>query len=144
MLAVLTFGGRLSLIKGFDDVHPCYAGAGDEDAGCDAADAGHEHQRAPLLSPMMEWNNDGELLCLAGHYCSSSGASSSGAASGAPPPHYVNVLQFYNSRGVLRFRTSVPYTQVRRLLYDPHPTKRPFIDCVALFFTKRFHCQRTL
>ena len=82
VLAVLTFAGRLSLIKGFDDVHPCC---------CPLEDAA-------LSSPLMEWNNEGELLCLAGH----SPVSNS----------YANVLRFYNSRGVLRFRIAVPYTLV--------------------------------
>lgn len=94
VLAVLTFGGQLSLIKGFDDVHPCYATTD--------GDAGDERRSGPLLSPVMEWNNDGELLCLAGHYCSSGSATS----------HHVNVLHFYSSRGVLRYRIDVPYTQV--------------------------------
>ena len=54
---------------------------------------------------MMEWNNDGELLCLAGHF-TMTGTTTAAAV------HYANVLHFYNSRGVLRFRIAVPYTQV--------------------------------
>jgi len=50
----------------------------------------------------MEWNNEGELLCLAGHW--------------VQPAGYLNVLQFFNSRGILRFRINVPYTQVGLLL----------------------------
>lgn len=96
VLAVLTFGGRLSLIKGFDDVHPC----------CTVDEEPSSH-KGPLSSPMMEWNNDGELLCLAGHNSSTTSPTS--------PVHYANVLQFYNSRGLLRFRIAVPYTQVGRL-----------------------------
>jgi hypothetical protein len=54
---------------------------------------------------MMEWNNDGELLCLGGHHHVQSSST-------AALHHYANILQFYNSRGVLRFRIAVPYTQV--------------------------------
>lgn len=101
VLAVLTTGGRLSLIKSFDDVqqfqhHPAGMGTNTSDeSGCNWGEA----LPTQFTGAMMEWSNDGELLCLAGHYVS---ASSS----------YVNVLQFYNSRGVLRFRATVPYTQV--------------------------------
>ena len=115
VLAVLTAGGRLSLIKGFDDVHPCSAmdeddedeanqqqrtGAGQCGKGVDPC-----WNKGPLSSPMMEWNNDGELLCLGGHHHIQS-------SSAAALHHYANILQFYNSRGVLRFRIAVPYTQV--------------------------------
>nr|CAH0102012.1 unnamed protein product [Daphnia galeata] len=114
VLAVLTAGGRLSLIKGFDDVHPCSAMDEDDE------DEANQQQRTgagqcgkggdpcwnkgPLSSPMMEWNNDGELLCLGGHHHIQS-------SSAAALHHYANILQFYNSRGVLRFRIAVPYTQ---------------------------------
>ena len=83
VLAVLTSSGRLSLIKSFDDVQLHPVAVEDE----------------TLAGPMMEWNNDGELLCLAGHIQQH------------PHPHYTNVLQFFNSRGVLRFRIAVPFTQ---------------------------------
>lgn len=102
VLAVLTVGGRLSLIKGFDDIHPC--SAVDDD---DEAENVPCWNKGPLSSPMMEWNNEGELLCLGGHHH----VQSSSAAAGLH--HYANILQFYNSRGVLRFRIAVPYTQVR-------------------------------
>lgn len=100
VLAVLTVGGRLSLIKGFDDIHPC--SAVDDD---DEAENVPCWNKGPLSSPMMEWNNEGELLCLGGHHH----VQSSSAAAGLH--HYANILQFYNSRGVLRFRIAVPYTQ---------------------------------
>lgn len=108
VLAVLTFGGRLSLIKGFDDVHPCCAI--DDDLPADSTSNCNQN-KGPLSSPMMEWNNDGELLCLAGHYYSSTQSPTS-------PVHYANILQFYNSRGILRFRIVVPYTQVRVELFS--------------------------
>lgn len=70
---------------------------------------------------MMEWNNDGELLCLAGHYASS-------AAAVPATVHYANVLQFYNSRGALRFRIAVPYTQVSPFLFYSVPLQRHFLQ----------------
>jgi hypothetical protein len=111
VLAVLTAGGRLSLIKGFDDVHPCSALDEDDDdeggqrTGGYCGKDGPCWNKGPLSSPMMEWNNDGELLCLGGHHHVQS-------SSAAALHHYANILQFYNSRGVLRFRIAVPYTQV--------------------------------
>ena len=91
-MAVLTGAGRLSFIKSFDDVQTSVT--------CPPVD-GQQHSYRLLTSPVMEWNNDGELLCLAGHYVNTTKAG------------YTNVLQFYNSRGVLRFRIQVPYTHVR-------------------------------
>ena len=91
VLAVLTGSGRLSFIRSFDlqDVQTSVT--------CPPVD-GQQHSDRLLSSPFMEWNNDGELLCLAGHYVNAKG--------------YTNVLQFYNSRGILRFRIDVPYTHV--------------------------------
>ncbi len=84
---------------------------------------------------MMEWNNEGELLCLAGHYPT---IASTNAV------HYANVLQFYNSRGVLRFRIAVPYTQVRPSLHwqllgnlpNQFPSI-PFVFCFCFCFQRR-------
>lgn len=103
VLAVLTAGGRLSLIKGFDDIHPCSAV---DDVERDHPGSEPCWNKGPLSSPMMEWNNDGELLCLGGHHHVQNSATTAGLH------HYVNILQFFNSRGVLRFRIAVPYTQV--------------------------------
>lgn len=81
---------------------------------------------------MMEWNNEGELLCLAGHYPTIASTSTTAV-------HYANVLQFYNSRGILRFRIAVPYTQVRPspLATSSLPNRTIAIDSVRLLFSDR-------
>jgi hypothetical protein len=104
--------GRLSLIKGFDDVHPCCSlDEDDEDEGVQQQTGGHCGKddpcwnKGPLSAPMMEWNNDGELLCLGGHHHVQS-------SSATALHYYANIMQFYNSHGVVRFSITAHYTQV--------------------------------
>lgn len=57
----------------------------------------------------MEWANSGELLAVAGMSIESTTGSSSNGNSG---PNFINMLQFYNENGVLRFVIPIPCTQV--------------------------------
>ena len=82
MLAVLTGQGRLSLMKSFDDFNPLVI-------------------QTELLSPIVEWNNEGEFICVAGHLPHRLASS-----------QYSNCLHFFNNKGVLRYRIPIPYTQV--------------------------------
>lgn len=57
----------------------------------------------------MEWANSGELLAVAGMSMESTTGNASNGNSGA---NFINMLQFYNENGVLRFVIPIPYTQV--------------------------------
>ena len=80
---MMTCQGKLSLIKSLDDLNPSVI-------------------NTELQSPMIEWNNGGEFICVAGYV----GTRSSGGGD------YRNYLHFYNDRGMLRYRILVPYTRV--------------------------------
>ena len=84
VLAVLTCQGKLSLMKSFDDLNQCTI-------------------FTELQNPIIEWNNGGEFICVAGY---SSPHSSSSVS-------YHNWLHFYNDRGFIRYRIPVPYVMVR-------------------------------
>ena len=84
VLAVLTCQGRLSLVKGFDDLtHPIIC--------------------TDLVNAIMEWNNDGEFICVAGHLTPR-----------LPTLQFDNLVHFYNANGMLRYKIAIPYTQVGR------------------------------
>ena len=135
VLAVLTTNGRLSLVRSFEGFQqhqqqqnhqqppppPSPQPAESWEATSGGPNGCSSSQQQQLLcGSIMEWSNDGELLCLAGHYVADvQNPTNGGASSSSSPPsvqpqqqHYVNVLQFFSSSGVLRFRATVPYSQV--------------------------------
>ncbi len=62
----------------------------------------------------MEWANSGELLAVAGMSVESTAGNPSNGNAGA---NFINMLQFYNENGVLRFVIPIPCTQVDFFLY---------------------------
>lgn len=62
----------------------------------------------------MEWANSGELLAVAGMSMES---TTGNPANGTSGPNFVNILQFYNENGVLRFVIPIPCTQVTFLFF---------------------------
>ena len=81
--------GRLCLVKSLDDVSAPVI-------------------RTELHAALVEWNNAGQYLCVAGHVPSTS----------AGADLFDNWLLFYNERGQLRYRAAVPYNRVRRSRFE--------------------------
>ena len=132
VLAVLTCQGQLSLMKSFDDLNPYII-------------------QTELQSPIVEWNNEGEFICVAGHLTHRLVASDSSSSS-STSNLFANCLHFFNNRGILRYRISVPYTQV--LFYSINISTSLFLSvclsvCLFLYLVSPFylgfstpkHCQ---
>ena len=89
VLAVLTCQGQLSLMKSFDDLNPYTI-------------------QTELVNPIIEWNNEGEFICVAGHLAHQLAATRSSTSGSL----FANYLHFFNNKGILRYRIPIPYTQV--------------------------------